>query len=175
VPSTPSWDFIIGMFFAVTIAYGFILQRERILTTLLAVYVGIVVSQVWSGTLFQFVNGDKTVFGQFFVRSDASPQTIQVILFLITIGIMSTKSGLGSTRARAGLMSPIELFGYSFLTAALILSTILSFLPEASRTGIIEHSQLASKVMGYQIWWVILPVVLMLVTGGRRRSDPYVE
>lgn len=176
MPSAPSWDFIVGGFFAVTVAYGFILQRDRILTTLLSVYVGIVVAQIWSGTLFQFVNGDKTIFGQFFLRSDASPQTIQIIVFLVTIGIMSTKSGLISGRIRSSAMTPIELFVYSFLTAGLVLSTVFAFLPEATRTGILEHSNLATKVMAYQVWWAVGPVLMMLFTGGgRRRFDPYVE
>ncbi|KKQ73417.1 MAG: hypothetical protein US94_C0034G0005, partial [Berkelbacteria bacterium GW2011_GWB1_38_5] len=59
---TPSWDLAIVVFFLIGIAFGYILQREKIVATLLSVYVALVVTQVFSGNVLSFFQGDKTLF-----------------------------------------------------------------------------------------------------------------
>ena len=48
MPVKLTWDLLISIFFIMGISYGFILQREKILATILAVYVSWAVSLVWA-------------------------------------------------------------------------------------------------------------------------------
>jgi len=168
--AVPSWDLFVGLFFVVTMAYGFIMQREKIVATLLAVYVGIVISQLFGGTLFQFFQGDKTLFGSLFIKSSASPFTVQTALFLGTVLLLSARGGIQAAKAK-GLLSPLEIFGYSFLTAALMITTIINFLPFESQGPLIEQSKMLSKLMHYQTLWLVAPIVWLIFTGNKRRSS----
>lgn len=166
MPSMPSWDLIITLFFIVAIAYGFIMQRDKAVVTLISVYVGLVVVQVFADPLQSFFAGEKTVFGQLFIKSSASPFTIKTLLFAAVIALVSSKSGLSSKSD--GSIPPLEIFAYSFLNAALIISSIFYFMPEGSRTAYMESSKLANFVISYHTWWIMLPVLLLIVLGWRR-------
>jgi hypothetical protein len=166
MPTVPSWDLIITLFFIITIAYGFILQRDKAVITLISVYVALIIVQVLSGPLQDFFAGDKTIFGQLFIKSTASPFTIQVVLFASVIALVSMKSGLSSKSE--GSISPLEVFGFSVLNAALIISSIFYFMPEATRMHYAEISKLANFVINYHTWWLVLPVILLIVTGWKR-------
>jgi hypothetical protein len=165
---TPSWDLFIILFFVVTVAYGFILQRERCVMTLLATYVAIVVTLAIAGSAQQFFAGDKTILNQVWIRSNASPFTIQAAIFIVTIIILTARSGLKNSGTGRGIITPIEIFGFSFLNAGLILATLFSFLPVSDQISFANASKLASLIIKYQTWWIVLPVILMIITGFKR-------
>ena len=50
----PSWDLAIAVFFLIGMTFGYILQREKIVATLLSVYVALVVTQIFAGNVFEF-------------------------------------------------------------------------------------------------------------------------
>jgi len=164
--SVPSWDLIITLFFIVTIAYGFILQRDKTVVTLISIYVALIIVQTLSGPIQEFFAGEKTVFGQLFIKSSASPFTISVLLFAAVIAIVTAKSGLSSKGESS--ISPIEIFGYSFLNAALIISSIFYFMPEVTRVHYADISKLANFIINYHTWWIVLPLVLLIVTGWKK-------
>lgn len=167
MPTMPSWDLFIIIFFIVAIAYGFILQRDKTVTTLISVYVALVLVQILSNPIAQFFAGEKTIFGQLFIRSDASPFTIKVVLFAAVIALVSAKSGLSSGKGESAI-SPLEIMGFSFLNAGLILSSIFSFMPESTRLTFTEGSRFAHLFIDYQIWWIVIPIIFLVVTGWRR-------
>ena len=164
---SPSWDLFITIFFIVGIAYGMMLQRERAVVTLVTIYVALVITQLLTDPVSQFFVGEKTI-QSFFITSKASPFTIQSGLFIGTIVLLSTKSGL-SGESGSGLLSPLEVFAYSVFNTALIATTILSYLPDASRNAIIEQSKMASFLAHYHTWWLLLPVVAVIFFGWNRR------
>lgn len=166
MPSVPSWDLIIGLFLIVAIAYGFILQRDKTVVTLISVYVGLIIVQALAGPFQDFFAGEKTVFGQLFIKSSASPFTIKIIIFALIVALVSSKSGL-STKGESTI-SPLEILGFSFLNAALILSSIFYMMPEETRLTYMETSKLASIIINYHVWWLILPIILMVVSGWKR-------
>src|SRR3990167_4656595 len=90
---SPSCDLFITIFFIVGIAYGMMLQRERAVVTLVTIYVALVITQLLTDPVSQFFVGEKTI-QSFFITSKASPFTIQSGLFIGTIVLLSTKSGL---------------------------------------------------------------------------------
>lgn len=167
---TPSWDLAIIVFFLIGIAFGYILQREKIVATMVSVYVALVVTQVFAGNVLSFFQGDKVMFSQVWIKSGASPFTVRVVIFMAVIMLLSAKGGISSSKSK-GIFSPIEIIGFSFLTTALILSSIFYFMPPESRDAFMASSRMASFVIKYYIWWVILPVAAMIGLGFFRRSS----
>lgn len=166
---TPSWDLFIGLFFVVVIGYGFVLQRDKVIVTLLSIYVGIVIASAFTVGVQQFFAGEQTVANSLFIRSNASPFAIQTAIFGITIILVSAKSGLTGKSTR-GVLSPIELMMYSFFNAALIMYTIFGFMDEASRVHIQETSKLGMQILKYGNLWLITPLIFMAFTGGLRKT-----
>ncbi len=170
----PSWDLFITLFFIIGLAYGFILQRERIVATMMSVYAALVVSDLLVEPIGQFFQGDKTVFNQIWIRSNTSPFTIHMVLFILIIVLVSAKGGIGNNRSRGMVMSHIEVLLYSALTTALIVSSIFNFLPEATQATYAEGSKLVKFLIQYHNAWIGVPVASLVLFGfmrhGRRVS-----
>ncbi len=165
----PSWDLFITLFFVIGLAYGFILQRERIVATLMSVYAALVVSQLLVDPVGQFFKGDKTLFNQIWIRSDTSPFTIRVVLFILVIVLLSAKGGINSSKGR-GAMSHFEVLIYSALNTVLIVSSIFSFLPEPTRDMYANGSKLVSTIIQYHDWWLLVPVGALIFFGFQRHG-----
>ncbi|MBI4185518.1 hypothetical protein HY524_00525 [Candidatus Berkelbacteria bacterium] len=165
---TPSWDLFLTIFFIVGIAYGMMLQRERAVVTLMTIYVGLVVTQILTEPVSQFFLGEKTI-NSFFIDGNVSPFTIQAVLFIGTIIVVSTKGGLSGERSSHSLLSPIEVFVYSFLNTALIATTLIAYLPEITRSDLLRQSSMASFLAHYHTYWLLLPIAALIFFGWSRR------
>lgn len=163
----PTWDVFIGLAFLVGIAYGFILRRDKTITTLCSVYIGLVISQSFSSYIFEFFNGNKVIANQLWIRSNAPLTTITIVLFLISIIFVS--GAINSTNNRSGEISPIEVIVYSALTMALIVSSILGFLPEESRNHYLEASRFAKMLFEYRTLIVIVPPLSLIFLNMRHK------
>lgn len=163
----PSWDLFITLFFIIGLAYGFILQRERIVATMMSVYASLLVSQLLVEPVGQFFKGDKTLFNQIWIRSDTSPFTIRMALFIGIIVLLSAKGAIGSARGR-GLISHFEVVVYSALNTALIVSSIFSFLPAPTAEAYAQTSKLVDYLVKHHDWWLILPVAALIFFGFQR-------
>lgn len=170
MPAAPSWDLAIIVLFLIGMAFGYILQREKIVATLISVYVALVVTQVFSGNVFEFFQGDKTLFNQVWIKSESSPFTIRVIIFMAVIMLLSAKGGISGAKAK-GVFSPIEILGFSFLTVALILSSIFQFMPLESREAFMASSRMATIIIKYNVYWVVIPVAILIALGFLRRNS----
>lgn len=164
----PSVDVFIGLFFLFGVAYGLLFQREKIIATLCSVYVGIVVAENFSGTVFQFFNGNKVVANQVWIKSNASASTVAIVLFLSTILLIS--SAISVRRRSDSSSSPFDSVLYSVLAVALILASVLNFLPEASRNHYLEISAVARSLFNYKTILVLLPPIVLVITGFRSKS-----
>lgn len=150
------------------VVYGFVLQRDKVVVTMIAIYVGLVVTAILASPVQQFFVGEKAIFNQLFIRSNANAFTIQAVIFAGIIALVTAKSGLS---ARDCEMSPFALFGFSFLNACLILSSILFFMDVGQREHIMESSRIARLLVNYHTWWLLLPVALLIVTGWRKSGS----
>lgn len=166
----PSWNLAITVFFLIGIVFGYILQREKIMATLLSVYVALIVTQIFAGNVFDFFQGNKLLFDTVWIRANASPFTIRVLVFIAVIALLSAKGGISGTKSK-GILSPIEIMILSFLTTGLIISSVFFFMPPESRDVFMQSSSLASAVIKYYPLWVITPVVVMVGLGFIRKSD----
>jgi len=165
---SPSWDLFIVLFFIALTAYGFLLQRDKAVVTMISIYVALVVTTILVSPIQGFFSGEKAIMNQLFIRSSANSFTIQTVVFLAIIGLISTKSGI---EGKDGGSSLIEIFIFSFLNAALIVSSILFFMDAGKREAVVETSKLAKILVNYQAWWVVLPVVLLIITGFMKKRS----
>ena len=159
----PSWNLAIAAVFLIGIAFGYILQKEKIIATLFSVYVSLVITSAASGLILQFFHGDKT-FGQFWINANSSPFTVKAVLFIGVIMLLSTKVELTTAKTK-GIISPLEIIIYSIMVTGLVLSTIFSFMPTETLGSFTTNSNLAKIVIQNQIWWIVGPVIFMFVSG----------
>ncbi len=162
----PSVDVFIGLFFLFGIAYGFILQREKTITTLCSAYIGIVISTSFSQTLYEFFNGNKVIANQIWVKSNASTSTIAISLLLISTFFIS--GAINSRNKKSDEVSLFEVIVYSTLIVALLLSTILGFFPEATRNNYIETSIAARYLWNLRTFIVVTPPILLVILNWRK-------
>jgi len=160
----PSWDLFLLVFFIVSIGYSFILQRDKVVVTMLSIYVGYVVASLFGPTVQDFFQGDKTIGGQLFVRANLNPFLIQLGVFVATTVLISARSGIG--RLNRSVLSTFELSVFSVLNATLILTIIFSFMSDEVSQQFQEISRIASVIISRESWWFIAPVIAIIVTGG---------
>lgn len=165
----PTWDLFITLFFIIGLAYGFILQRDKVVLTLIAVYVALVITEAVASPLQQFFAGEKALFNQFFIKGITDNFAIKSIVFLLTIGIVTSKSGLGEGDT-GGVLSQLEILSYSFLNSALIASSILFFMDESMRNAFTGGSKFANMLVIYHTWIVLAPVALLIFMGLRKKE-----
>lgn len=170
--STPSWDLFIVLFLIIAVGYGFLLQRERIVVTLVSAYIGLVVMNLFWPEVFGFFHGDNPLLGRYFIRANISEAQTQIGLFLITMILVSSKGGIDAERGR-GWLSTFELAVLSVLAGALILATILNALPDANVAPLVEQSKLVRYLVTYHDLWIAAPAAALVFLGFRsgRRSD----
>jgi cell division protein FtsX len=70
-----------------------------------------------------------------------------------------------ASSASGGLKSGILTGVLSFLNAGLIISSLIWFLSETSRNALFSQSHLAYLIASVRNWWLILPVIVLLVAG----------
>jgi hypothetical protein len=165
----PTWDLLIGLLLVLAVAFGFMLQRDKVVVTLVAIYVGLVLVSALTGTVQEFFAGDRAIFNKVFIRGTDSPFAIQTGIFLLVVMAITARSGLSGGSGR-GLLSPIELLSYSFFNATLIVASVLSFLPESTKGIILDSSQLATLLNAFYGWLLVLPILLLIVLGYREKS-----
>lgn len=163
----PTWDVFIAIAFALGIAYGFILRREKTITVLCSTYIGIVIASNFSEYLYELFNGNKFIAGQIWIKSNASLSTISISTLLIASFLIS--GAINSSSNKAGDISPFEVFIYSALNVALIVSSIIGFLPDTTRDSIITSSRVASIIHTYRTAWVILPPAALIFLNFKRK------
>lgn len=173
----PSWDLFLTIFFIVSIGYSFVLQRDKVVVTMLGIYAGIVIAGILGGPMQAFFNGDKTIANSLFVRANASPLSIQSGLFLLTVVAVTIRSGLGGRSSSGrGALSPFELGVFSFLNSALILAAVFSFMTPEAQQHFAASSKIARQIINREMWWFVAPLIALVITGGlggSRRSSDY--
>ena len=163
----PSWDVFIIVAFVIGIAYGIVLRREKTITTLCSTYIGLVIASSFSEVIYNFFQGNTVIANQVWIKSNASLSTVSIVTFLVFTLLVS--GSINSSSTRSGDTSPLEVILFSALNIALIVSSIIGFLPEEVRASTIEGSRAASIIFAYRTWWVIVPPIALVIMNYRRK------
>jgi hypothetical protein len=167
VQQLPSVDIFIGLAYILGITYGFVLKRDKTITTLCSVYVGLVIASSFSETVYKFFNGNATIANQIWIRSNASLSTISIVLLLLSIVFVS--GAINSTTNRSSDISAIEVVIYSAFTISLIISSVLYFLPLETRNHFVEISKAAKYLYNYRTLIVIGAPLMIILLGLRKK------
>jgi hypothetical protein len=172
--SAPSWDLVITLVYVIGVTYGFIMLRDRVLVTLLSLYAGNLLANLFAPSVQKFFNGDVAILNKLWVESSMSPFTIKMGLFAIVVILLSAKSGLTGRRHN---FSFLEMAAYSFFNVSIALVSVFSFMEPDKLKAYTDASKLVAAVMQHQTVWFIAPLVVLAVLGSstmsRGRSDDY--
>jgi len=166
---SPSWDLFIIIFLIIATGYGFVLQKEKATATLLSTYVALVVTTVWGESVYKIISGNAILANQAILKGNINPFTVKVFVFALFIVLLSLKGEYLSSKTGA-ISSTIILFLYSFLNAGLIITSIISFMDDSSRMLLLGQSNVAAMIYQYHNWWIVLPAIIIIIAGFKKRS-----
>lgn len=176
-----TWDLFILVFFAIIIAYSYILGKDATLKIILGTYASALAADA-AGNLV----GAKFGASQALLKASANLGLVGQkdtaifikIAFFVTFLIILTIKGSFAVEAHGGKTSGMRVIFtgiYGFLSAALIVSTILmyvsgisfitgSFQPgPASILAFNGQSPFVQKMLDFYNVWFLLPVIVMIV------------
>lgn len=163
----PTWDLIVSLVFIILIVYGLALGRERVLVLLVSAYIGLIIATIWGGAVYDLLSGTSASTSSMVVHANASLFTVKAIIFIVFTLLLVIKGDfLKKASAAHDSMMSLVLGGlYAFFSAGLVLTSIASFLPDLERSTIISQSTLAANIINHQVWWIVLPAVLIIAAG----------
>lgn len=176
-----TWDLFILVFFAIIIAYSFILGKDATLKIILGSYASALGADA-AGNLFNmYLVNSKPLVKAIETVGLSGPKdaaiVVKIVIF-VTLLIFLTIKGSFSVQAHGGKSSPMRVLFtgiYGFLSAALIVSTILMYISGISFiTGSFEPgpasilaansgSPFIQKMLDFYNLWFLLPVVAMVI------------
>ena len=129
-----SWDLFVIVFFAVIIAYSFIIGRNQTLKIIIASYIAILTAD-GIGNLVRryFVQGEATTTVDL-VNQEGGLVVLKIFVFVLTIVLVATRGRFTMTMSRhsSSAINLILNLTYGILSAGLITSTILIYTSGAS-------------------------------------------
>ena len=162
----PTWDLVLLVFFAASLVYGFLMGKDKMMVTILGAYVGLVIANQWGARVFDLVANQTGVLNTGWMHGSLSVFIVKIVLFAVVLLIIALRGGwLTHSLGNGGVFGLIMPLMYSVLNAALIAASVLDFLPEETRKQVIEKSVIATPLVVYYSWWLILPVLLIFISG----------
>lgn len=175
-----SWDLFVLVVFAVIIAYSFIIGKHATLKVIIGSYIAILAADGLGNLLKQYVLASKqmVLFLKFFGlgNEDKTMILIKVLIFILAIVILSMKGGFEVRHAgRDGVIGIIMNLIFGFLSAGLVVSTLLVYVSGASfvsgSVSIVNNTLAAayadSRMVKLMIdnynFWFALPAVSFLI------------
>lgn len=166
--SKPTWDLFIILFFVIAaLLYGLSLGRDRVIVILVSVYMALAVVNTapYIGNYTADIGVD-----QFFVFRISAFVVVFVALFFLM-----SRSALLSTVASSDSSGPWwQVLLFSFLHVGLLISIVLSFLPDTAAGNLAPLTQKLFTSEGGRFFWIVTPIVAMiLIKGGAAEKKKF--
>ncbi len=184
-----TWDLFMLVFFGIIIAYSFILGKDATLKIILGTYASALAADA-AGNLFgKYFATSKTFLSgmaSLGLGGEKDAAIIVKVIIFITLVILLTVRGAFTVEAHGGRSSAMRVLFtgiYGFLSAALIISTILmyvsgisfitgSFAPgAASIMAFSGQSPFIQKMLDYYNVWFLAPVLAIVISSFLSRRD----
>lgn len=141
----------------------------------IAAYIGLVVSNVWGNAVYSMIGGNASaqVGSAISFSATASPFFIKAGIFILILVLLIIKGDFlkRALTSHAGVTSIVTSAIYSFLNAGIIITALVSFLGDSQRTDLLGQSSLINTIQQYQVWWMVLPVAIMIILGFRDKEE----
>ncbi len=172
-----SWDLFITIFFAIIVAYSFIVGKTQTIKILLCAYIALLFADGF-GNLIEFHLRGVSPLVEVFLKFVGEDIFVlgKVLLFVLVTVFLTIKGGFAVNMAEgSGFVNVIMTFVFAVLCAGLIISTILIFISGTSLIGggpgieasaiadIRNQSQLVRLMVDHYNWWFSLPALAFLV------------
>jgi hypothetical protein len=154
---TITWDLLILIILAIGTIYGYAIGKNKVLGILVSLYLGFIVAESGGAFLFKYLSdaaymSNKVSITEFGVKS---------ILLLIVTALLVFRSEVAGLDT-AGSIPKIQTGLYGFLTAAVLSSSVLSFMSNAELTSL--DSNFAILAVSYKPLILAVPIVVMIVS-----------
>lgn len=184
-----SWDLFVLVVFTVIIAYSFIIGKESTLKVIIGTYIAILTAD-GLGNLFRFHLLISKPFFQFLKLFGVNTQEkafilFKVMVFIIAIVIIAMKGSFEVRKegSRGGVVGLITHLVFAFLSAGLIVSTLLTYvsgasfvqgsiaLGNAALNSIYANSKLVKVMIDNYNLWFSLPAVTFVIWSLFKKKD----
>ncbi len=182
-----TWDLLVIVFFAIVVAYSFIVGKDEAVKIIIASYIAIVAIQA-VGNLLTMMVGESQSVAQFLgLGIDHTViSIIKLALFVAVIIGLSVSGGFDTDYPHPlpGFWEPVATAIFGLLTAGLLLSALLTYIAATPILDgnlatapfllpIVQSSPLVRIMVEYQNVWFALPAILLLTIGilSRRTSS----
>lgn len=174
-----TWDLLVIVFFAVIVAYSFIVGKDESVKIIIASYIAIVAVQAL-GNLLEMLGGESRTMMEMlgFTLDRNVISTTKLLLFVAMIIFLAIKGGFEMEYAKdlTGIWDPIITGAFGFATSGMLLSALLTYIaakPLLDETlgsapliqPLLADSTLVQVMVDYQNVWFALPALLLLTIG----------
>lgn len=175
---TLSWDLFIIVFFAIVIAYTFIIGKKESVKIIISSYIAIVAVQGF-GNVLQRLTGYSGTFLTFFGLSQDVQilSMVKLVLFIAIVIFLAVRAGFDVTHGDMNTVVNVGVTGLlGFATAGLLLSALLTYIANvplldmslsktASLSPVIQQSQIMQILILNQDLWFSFPALLLIAVG----------
>lgn len=177
-----SWDLFVLVFFAIVIAYSFIIGRNQTLKVIIASYIAILTAD-GIGNLIQtyLLPTAPTLQGE---TGDQALVLIKIFIFVTVIVLLVIKGGfqVNILPEQSLVTRIIANLSFGFLNAGLMVSTLLIYLTGGSfvtgtveaglQTNLYRESQFIQTIVdNYNVWFAVPAIALVLVSLFQRQPE----
>tara|TARA_Y100000310_G_C20543800_1_gene744608 strand:- start:186 stop:749 length:564 start_codon:yes stop_codon:yes gene_type:complete len=176
---TLSWDLFVIVFFAVVVTYSFIIGKHESVKIIISTYIAIVAAQGMGNLLERMSTESQPLFSMVGLTINIQLlATTKLILFIATIVFLAVRGGFEIVYKREGnsAMDLVMTGMFGFVTAGLMLSTLMTFVADAPLldknianspfvSSIVANSSLMQLMVLYQDLWFALPAVILIAIG----------
>jgi hypothetical protein len=176
---TLTWDLFIIVFFAMVMAYSYIIGRHQAAKIIFASYIAIIAVQGLGNIVMRMFGQAEGVLRVMQIAMDASIViAAKMVVFIIVVILMALRSGMtvNYTKRDYGPVNVVMTGVFGFLTAGLLISTLVTYLTESLLLNvtlaeavlvspIIQQSSLMQSMIIYQDLWFSMPAIAILVAG----------
>ena len=173
-----SWDLFVIVFFAVIIAYSFIIGRNQTLKVIIATYIAILTADGIGNIVSHYLINKNPEDVVEIVNQEGSLVVIKIFIFVLTIVLVATRGRFTMTMSRhnAAIMNVILNLTYGVLSAGLITSTILIYTSGASLVSetpnilnqavlvMYEQSRMVQTMIDNYNVWFSLPAITFVIS-----------
>jgi hypothetical protein len=185
----PTWDLFIIVFFAIIIAYSFIVGRNATLKIIIASYIAILTADGFGNLFDNFLLSEAKLMDLGVSLGPESLVVMKILTFVLVILLVTVRGSffIAMDRERSLLLNIVTTGAFGFLSAGLIISTILVYVSGGVFVGnatsaigvdITTDSLLASMMTANHNIWFSLPAVAFVVmsfVGGEKDEVEVVE
>jgi len=162
--ANPTWDLFIVLFFVVgALLYGLSLGRDRVVIILVSIYMALAV--VSNAPYLRDFNAELTINQGFVLRIGFFLGIFLVLFFLLS------RSALLKILGGEGGGSWWQVIILSFLQCGLIISVILSFLPEETLNNLTPFIKQSFVSDAAKFSWLVLPIIMMAIIRGKKKEE----